>query len=58
MYTINSFGSIENKPNVYKDKDCRKKFCEYLKEHEIKEINFKKKEMKLLRKKQQAVQII
>ena len=28
---------------VYRDKDCMKKFCESLREHAIKIINFKRK---------------
>ena len=28
MSTISSFRSIENKHNVYRGKDCMKKFCE------------------------------
>ena len=31
--TISSFKSIENKDDVYKSKDCMKKFCEFLREH-------------------------
>ena len=42
MSTISSFISIENKHDVYRGKDCIKKFCESLREHEIKIINFKK----------------
>ena len=44
--TISSFRSIENKADVYRGKDCMKKFCESLREHAIKIINFKKKKMK------------
>ena len=53
MSTISSFRSIENKHDVYRGKDCMKKFCEFLREHAIKIINFKKKKMKLLSKEQQ-----
>ena len=52
LSTISSFRSIENKDDVYRGKDCMKKFCEFLREHAMKIINFKKK-MKLLRKEQQ-----
>ena len=52
MFTISSFRSIENKHNVYRSKDCMKKFCESLKEHAMKIINFKEKKMKLLTKEQ------
>ena len=31
--TISSFRSIENKHDVYRGKDCMKKFCECLREH-------------------------
>ena len=43
MSTISSFRSIEKQYNVYRGKDCMKKFCEFLREHEMKIINFKKK---------------
>ena len=41
--TISSFRSIENKHDVYRGKDCMTKFCEFLREHAMKIINFKKK---------------
>ena len=41
MFTTSSFRSIENKHDVYRGKDCSKKFCEYLREHAIKIINCK-----------------
>ena len=50
MTTISSFRSIENKHDVYRGKDCMKKFYEFLREHAMKIINFKKKKMKLLTK--------
>ena len=43
MSTIPSYGRIENKHDMYSGKDCMKKFCEFLREHAIKIINFKKK---------------
>ena len=43
MSTISSFRSIENKHDVYRSKDCMKKFCKFLREHAIKIINFTKK---------------
>ena len=46
--TISSFRSIQNKHDVYSGEDCMKMFCEYLKEHAMKIINFKKKQMKSL----------
>ena len=53
MSTILSFKSLESKHDVYRGKDCMKKFCESLREHAMKIINFKKKKMKLLTKEQQ-----
>ena len=53
MYTGSSFRSIENKHDVYRGKDCMKTVCEFLRKHAMKIINFKKKKMKLLTKKQQ-----
>ena len=50
MSTISSFRSIENKHDVYRGKDCMKKFCEFLRKHTMKIINLKKKKMKLLKK--------
>ena len=52
MSTISSFGSIENSYDVYKGKDCMKKFCKFLRKHAMKIIDFKKKKMKLLTKEQ------
>ena len=40
MFTISSFRRIENKHDVYRGKDCMKKFCEFLREHPMKIINF------------------
>ena len=48
MFTISSFKRIENKHDVYRGKDRIKIFCESLREHAIKIINFKKKKMRLL----------
>ena len=42
MSTISSFRSIENNRDVYRGKDCKKNFCEYLRQHAMKMINFKK----------------
>ena len=44
--TIFSFRSIESKHDVYRGKDCMKKFCESLREHIMKIISFNKKNMK------------
>ena len=53
MSTILSFKSLESEHDVYRGKDCMKKFCESLREHAMEIINFKKKKMKLLTKEQQ-----
>ena len=53
MPKISSFISIKHKHNVYRDKDCMKKYCESLREYAMKIINFKTKKMKLLTKEQQ-----
>ena len=44
---------MENKYDVYRGKGCMEKFCEFIKRHTMKRINFKKKKVKLLAKKQQ-----
>ena len=36
MSTISLFKRIENKYNVYRGKDCMKKFCKFLQEHAVK----------------------
>ena len=43
MSTISLFRSIENKHDVYRGKDCMKKFCEFLRKYAVKIINFKNK---------------
>ena len=53
MSTISSFRSIENKNDVYRGKDCMKKFCESLREDAKRVINFKEKNMKLSTKEEQ-----
>ena len=53
MSKISLFKSIENKNDVYRGKDCQKKFCESLRENAMKKINFKKRKMKSLTKEQQ-----
>ena len=52
MSTIFSFRSIENEHDEYRGKDCIKKFCEFVREHAMKIINFEKKKMKLLTEEQ------
>ena len=39
------FDDIGNKHNLHRDKDCKIKFGEFLREHEMKIINFEKKKM-------------
>ena len=43
MSAILSFKSIKNKHDVYKSKECMKKFCESLREQAMEIVNFKKK---------------
>ena len=43
MPTISSFKSVESKDDVYRSKDCMKKFCESLKERAMKVILKRKK---------------
>ena len=43
MSTISPFKNIENKYDVYRAKDCMKKFCEFLRMQVTEIINFKKK---------------
>ena len=43
MSTISSFKSIENNHDVYRGKDCMKKFCESLRELAAKIIKKRKK---------------
>ena len=52
MSTISLFRSIEDKHNVYRGKDCMKRFWGFLREHAMKIINFKRKKMKLFTKEQ------
>ena len=42
MSTVSSFRNIENKHDVYRGKDCMKKFCESLREQAMKKIIKKK----------------
>ena len=53
MPSILPFKDIEDKHNGYRSKGYMKKFCECLKKHARKIINFKKKNMKLLTNEQQ-----
>ena len=45
LFTNFSFDATENKRDCYRVKDCMEKFCEDLREHAIKMINYEKKEM-------------
>ena len=45
MSTISSFRTTENKHDVYRGKDCIKKFSESLKENSVEIINFKKEKL-------------
>ena len=49
MSTI-SLKIIQNKDDVYRGKHYMKKFCQSLREHAVKVINFKNKKLKLLTK--------
>ena len=50
---ISWFRSIESKYDLYKSKGCKKTFCELLREHAVKIINFEKKKIKLITKEQE-----
>ena len=50
LSTISSFKNIENKHDVYRGKDCMEKFCEFLRNHAMKVINFKKKKNEIINK--------
>ena len=52
MSTISYFKNMENKHDIHRGKDFMKKFCESLREHAMKIINFKYKKMKFLTKEQ------
>ena len=43
MSAVSSFKSIENKHDVYRGKDCVKRFCESLRKHAMKTIILKRK---------------
>ena len=57
MYTILSFKRIENKHDIYRGKDCMKKYCKSLRVNTMNIINFKKKKMASLANEQQNVKI-
>ena len=56
MSAIFSFRSIENNLDIYRGKDCMKNFCESLREHAVKIINFKNKKNEFTNKR--AAEII
>ena len=45
LFTNFSFDATEYKLDCYRVKDCMEKFCEDLREHATKMINYEKKEM-------------
>ena len=52
MSTIWGFDHTEDKHTLYSKKDCMKKFCESLREHARSIIDFEKKKMLLLTRKE------
>ena len=52
MSTVWGCDHIEDKHTLYNGKDCMKKFCESLREHAKSIIDFKKKKMLLLTRKE------
>ena len=53
LFTQCSFDTTKNKLDYYRDKNCMKHFCLGLKEHATKIINYEKKEMITLTKKEE-----
>ena len=53
LFTHCSFNKAENKLDYYRGEDCMKKFCKDLREHATKIINYEKKEMIPLTKKEE-----
>ena len=53
LFTHCSFNKAENKVDYYRGEDCMKKFCLDLREHATKIINYEKKEMIPLTKKEE-----
>ena len=54
IFTHCSFDKSKNKLSYYRDEDCMKKFCKDLKEHATKIINYEKKDMIPLTKKEEV----
>ena len=55
MFICTSFDAKKNKLDCYRGEDCMKKFCEDLKKHVERMINYEKKEMIPLTKKEQKM---
>ena len=55
MPTVSSFRSIESKHDVYRRKACMKMFSEFLREHAMKIINFKKKKNEIVNKREEGI---
>ena len=53
LFTYCSFDETKNKIGYYRGEDCMKKFCLDLREHVTKKINYEKKEMISLTKKEE-----
>ena len=53
IFTHCSFDKLENKLNYYRGEDCMTKFCKDLREHATKIINYEKKDMIPLTKKEE-----
>ena len=53
LFTHCSFDKTKNKLDYYRGKDCMKKFCKDLREHATKIINYEKKDMIPLTKKEE-----
>ena len=53
LFTHCSFDETKNKLDYYKGEDCMKKFCKDLREHATKIINYKKKDIIPLTKKEE-----
>ena len=45
MSTVWGFNHMKNKYTLYREKDCTKKFCKFLRERSIRIIGFEKKNM-------------
>ena len=52
---ISLFRSIEHKHDTYRGKDCMKTCCEFLREHSMKIINFKKKKNEIINRRAEGI---